>query len=237
MNALTFAFVGIYSYLQLISCDVIIRRPNESNIKEPCALDDLSCIRNEFKKNGWCSNLSKEQNSRGYLYLNSITSRLPVVNATVTDTQVTIAGLENGIVSAFYINLITDAVVLSVDFSDIHYHETATFYYHREGQEDLIVEIPDTTEYYKSVTTTSTTSGGRKFSPSNTETHARINVKAEYEFPGVEDVTDQDVLAFLAAIKENEFATIQELYVPRAPVLAYYYMQNVICDSSHHPNC
>ncbi|XP_045778803.1 fibrohexamerin-like [Maniola jurtina] len=107
-----------------------------SNIKRPCRVYDMFCIRKYFAKHSRCKEALGPAPTP--LYKAQSTFYIPRANLTITSLRVEYSGI-NGQVVEFYINKKTNKLVLAVEFKAFMFRADENYFrFHRRGKEPIV---------------------------------------------------------------------------------------------------
>ncbi|KAJ8728694.1 hypothetical protein PYW07_006390 [Mythimna separata] len=141
-------------------------------IYRPCAFDDLNCIRRVFAQNSDCKPV-KGPVDDPYI-LDWLPIHLAHANVTFILKNAQVGGLNDWKIKEFYVNKVTDKLVLEVVFKAITvYCPAALVKYHRKGKES--VELSDySTVIYKDISLTLTVPNIKDLQLSDADVYAYI---------------------------------------------------------------
>ncbi|XP_022823937.1 uncharacterized protein LOC111354622 [Spodoptera litura] len=206
---------------------------HEHSIVRPCAIHDVSCIREFFAYNTQCS--MTEGPAPDPFIPEKISLNTPHANLTFTLNNPRIKGLNNWKIKEFYINKATGVLVLEVRFSSIVVHTPKCIVtYYRKGKESL--HTSDFTEIeYKDLSMTLTIPDLKD--PQLSGAHVFTYVpdgKPEYVLgPEIYKTEDPGFQKALIDVESKVDTSLVELFVTQGPILFSKFFQSSICEFAH----
>ncbi|XP_038218779.1 uncharacterized protein LOC119837323 [Zerene cesonia] len=201
----------------------------DKSIERPCETLDMNCIRRYLADHSYCKMTYGRVPDP--IYRVQATQHLTRVNLTITSTNLTYKGL-NGRIEEFYINRVTDQVVLAVEFRNVEFFtKNAFFFFYRRAKEPVI-----TKDFLKimfnSVVVTSTIPGVHHLRFDRSENFGFSN-DITYKFvvgPNAFKHRDPVVLNTFLQIAANLPVNARELLHTEAQYYLTNFVQYSLCD-------
>ncbi|KAJ8720917.1 hypothetical protein PYW08_006382 [Mythimna loreyi] len=199
-------------------------------VYRPCAFDDVDCIRRVFAQNSDCKPV-KGPIDDPYV-LDWLPIHLAHANVTFILKNAQVGGLNNWKIKEFYLNKVTDKLVLEVVFKAITvYSPAALVKYLRKGKES--VEMSDyTTVIYKDLSLTLTVPNIKDLQLFDADVYAYIP-DSNPPFSVGSAITDNSDPFLATVFKEmlsNIAVGLKEVFVYKGPAILNAFLEGAICD-------
>ncbi|XP_045504848.1 uncharacterized protein LOC123701417 [Colias croceus] len=201
----------------------------EKGIERPCESLDLQCIRRYLAEHSYCKMTYGRVPDP--LHRVQATQHLTRVNLTITSTNLTYKGL-NGKIEQFFINRVSDQVLLAVEFRDVEFFtKNAYFFFYRRAKEPVITKDFLRIKF-NSVVVTSTIPGVHHVRFDRSENFGFSN-DITYQFivgPNALKNRDPVVLNTFLQIAANLPVNARELLHTEAQFYMANFVQYTLCD-------
>ncbi|XP_041969198.1 fibrohexamerin-like [Aricia agestis] len=201
--------------------------PTDEHIERPCEIFDKFCIRKFFAQHSKCKPVDGPVPDP--LYRDKSTSYVPHVNITFIPNSINIRGL-NGRIEEFYINRVTDKLVLAVEFTNLN--ATSDYVYlrlHRRAQEPIVVRDYGSIQY-DSLSMTIIIPNLKNLQLEKSEVFAFVSNFKLVLGPNLAANGDPEVQRAMAEMMANYQITVREIVLNDSPFYVASYIQYNICD-------